>query len=378
MNIDFSEEQEMLKKMARELLSAKCPGSLVREMMEDERGYPPNLWSEISDLGWVGLAFPAKYGGADGSFLDLTILLEEMGRVCFPGPFFSSVLLGGMPILYAGNEEQKKELLSKICKGELLATLALTEADVRFDSAGVKLKATRDGDNFILNGSKMFITDAHVADLLICAARTSPGRGTDNGITVFLVDGKSPGLETTLLKTVDGSKQCEVVFKKVKVPAKNVLGEVDKGWGIVDKTLQLAVVARCAEMLGGAQRILELAIQYSNDRQQFGHPIGTFQAIQHHCANMATDVDGMRMTTYQAAWMLTENLPCRKEVAIAKGWASDAFKRVAFLGVRVHGGVGFMEDHDVSIFYRKATTYEISFGDADFHRDVLSKELSIV
>ncbi len=372
MNIDFNEEQEMLKKMAREFLTTKCPGSLVREMMEDERGYPPSLWKEISDLGWVGLAFPTKYGGADGSFLDLTILLEEMGRACFPGPFFSTVVLGGMPILYAGNEEQKKELLPKLCKGELIASLALTEAEFKFDSSGVKLKVVAEGDSFVLNGIKMFVTDAHIADLLICAARTN------NGITVFLVDGKSPGIQTTLLKAVDGSKQCEVAFKNVKVPAKNILGKVDKGWEIIDTVLRLAAVARCAEMLGGAQKILDLSIQYSNDRRQFGHPIGTFQAIQHHCANMATDTDGMRMTTYQAAWMLSENLPCRREVAIAKGWASNAFKRVAFLGLRVHGGVGFMEDHDISIFYRKALTYETSFGDADFHRDALARELHMV
>ncbi len=372
MNIDFNEEQEMLKKMAREFLTTKCPGVLVREMIEDERGYPPSLWKEISELGWVGLAFPSKYGGADGSFLDLSILLEEMGRACFPGPFFSTVVLAGMAILHGGTEEQKKELLSKLCKGELIATLALTEAEFNFDSSGVKMKAVAEGDSFILNGTKMFVTDAHIADLLICAARTN------NGITVFLVDGKSPGIQTTLLKAVDGSKLCEVAFKNVKVPAKNMLGKLDKGWEIIDKILPLAAVARSAEMLGGAQRILELTIQYSNDRRQFGRLIGTFQAIQHHCANMAIDVDGMKMTTYQAAWMLSENLPSRKEVAIAKGWASDAFKRVALLGLKVHGGMGFMEDHDISIFYRKALTYENSFGDAEFHRKAIARELHMV
>lgn len=378
MDIDFSEEQEMLRKMARDFLTTKCPGTLVREMMEDEQGYPPDLWREIADLGWLGLTFPAKYGGEDGSFLDLAILLEEMGRVCFPGPFFSTVLLGGLPILHLGNEGQKRELLPKICKGELLATLALTEPEGRFDPSGVTLKAVPDSDGFVLSGTKLFVPDAHIADVIICVARTSQAaRETDKGITVFLVDGKSLGLERSLLKTVDGSKQCELIFKEVRVPSKAILGEVDKGWGAIGRILELAAVAKCAEMLGGAQRILEMAIQYANDRQQFGRLIGTFQAIQHHCANMATDVDGMRMTTYQAAWMLSENLPCRKEVAIAKAWASDAFKRVAFIGLRVHGGIGFMEDHDVSIFYRKARTDEFSFGDADFHRDVVSRELHI-
>ena len=378
MDIDLSEEQEMLKKMARDFLADKCPGTLVREMMEDERGYPPDLWREIADLGWLGLMFPGNYGGEDFNFLDLSVLLEEMGRVSFPGPFFSTVVLGGLPILRMGTEEQKKEFLPKICKGDLLATLALTEAEPSFNSSGVKMKATADGDDFILSGTKMFVPDAHIADLLVCVARTGQAGESDQGITVFLVDGKSPGLERNLLQVVDGSKQCEVIFKDVRVPKKAVLGEVGKGWADIERVLKLAAVAKCAEMLGGAQRMLDMAIQYAKEeRKQFGSFIGSFQAIQHHCANMATDVDGIRMTTYQAAWMLSENLPCNREVSIAKAWASDAFKRVTILGVRVHGGIGFMEDHDASILYRKARTDEFSFGDADFHRDIISRGLKV-
>lgn len=371
MDINLNEEQEMLRKMAREFLTTKCPGKLVKEMIDDKQGYSPSLWKEIADLGWVGLAFPSKYGGADGSFLDLAILLEEMGRVCFPGPFFSTVVLGGMAILHSGTEKQKEELLPKLCKGELLATLALTELDYQLDPLAIKMMATAQGDGFILDGVKMFVSDAHIANIILCAAQT------DKGITLFLVDAKIPGIQTTLLKTVDGSKQCEITFNQVKVPANNILGEINKGWEIIDMVLQLAATGRSAEMLGGAQRILELTIAYTNDRKQFGRLIGTFQAIQHHCANMAIDVDGMRMTTYQAAWMLTEDLPCRKEVAIAKGWASDAFKRVVLLGLKVHGGMGFMEDHDISIFYRKALTYENTFGNAKFHREVIARELNL-
>ncbi len=377
MDIDLSEEQEMLRKIARDFLADKCPGTLVRGMMEDERGYPPELWREIADLGWLGLVFPSDYGGEDFNFLELAILLEEMGRVSFPGPFFSTVVLGGLPILHMGTDKQKKEFLPKLCKGDLLATLALTEADASFDPSAVTLKAIPDNDSFILSGSKLFVPDAHIADLLICVARTSPAGEPDQGITVFLVNGESPSLERNLLATVDGSKQCEVIFKEARVSKNAVLGEADAGWEAIERILALAAVAKCAEMLGGAQRVLDMAIQYSKERQQFGRFIGTFQAIQHHCANMATDVDGMRLTTYQAAWMLSEGLPCKKEVSIAKAWASDAFKRVTFLGLRVHGGVGFMEDHDASIFYRKARTDEFSFGDADFHRNIVSQELQI-
>lgn len=377
MDIDFNEEQEMLKKMARDFLTAKCPGSLVRQMLDDERGYPPELWEEIAGLGWLGLAFPTQYGGEGGSFLDLAVLLEEMGRVCLPAPFFSTVVLGGLPILFLGSEKQKKELLPRLCKGKLIATLALTEPEVRFDAAGVTLKAIRDKDSFVLSGTKLFVSNAHVADVILCVAQTGQGKEAGKGITVFLVDAKSPGVEYNLLKTIDGTKECEVIFKDVRVPASNVLGGVGEGWSGIEKVLQFAAVARCAEMVGGGQRVLEMAIQYANERQQFRRLIGTFQAVQHHCANMAADVDGMRLTTYQAAWMLAENVPCRREVAMAKAWASEAYKRVAFIGLRVHGGVGFMEDHDVSIFYRKALTYDASFGNAEFHRNIISQELHI-
>lgn len=377
MDINLTEEQEMLKKMARDYLTEKCPGTLVRELIEDEKGYRPEMWRDISELGWVGLALPAKYGGADGSFIDLAILLEEMGRVAFPGPFFSTVVLGALTLLKAGSEEQKQEYLPKIARGELIATLALTEGDGSPDPETIELKATASKAGYVLNGTKMYVPDACAADLIICAARTGPGKN-GAGITLFLVDRKNPGVECTMLKTVDGSKPCEVVFKDAVVPAGSVLGKVDQGWETMDWVLQRATAAKCVEMVGGAQRVLELAIAYSNDRRQFDRLIGTFQAIQHHCANMATDVDGMRLTAYQAAWMLSEGLPSRREAAIAKAWCSDAFRRVAFLGLRVHGGVGFMEDHDISVFYRKAISYENAFGDADYHRDVLSREMNLV
>jgi len=377
MDIDLNEEQEMLRKMARDFLVAKCPGTLVREMVGDERGFPSDLWREIADLGWLGLVFPSNYGGEGGSFLDLVVLLEEMGRVCFPSLFFSTVVTGGLPILYAGNEEQKKEFLPKICKGELLATLALTEPDIRFSPSGVTLKAIPDKDSFILSGTKLFVPDAHIADLLVCVGRTNQVEVADEGITIFLVDSKSPGLDCNLLKPVDGSKQCELIFKAVRVTGKAVLGEVDKGWGVTKRILELAAVAKCAEMLGGAQAILEMTVQYAKERQQFGRAIGSFQAIQHRCADMATDVDGMRLTTYQAAWMLSQNLPCVKEVSIAKAWASDAFRRVALSGLKIHGGVGFMEDHDMTLHYRRACASELCFGDADFHRRIVSQELHI-
>jgi len=372
MDLAFSEEQEMLKKMARDFLSKECPKTLVRQMEEDDKGYTPDLWAKMAELGWMGLAFPEAYGGGGGSFLDLAVLLEEQGRACLPGPFFSTVVLGGYTILEAGTEEQKKEFLPKISQGKEIITLALTEPSATYSAEGIELAATAEGDHEILNGTKLFVADAHVANHLIVAAKAARG-----GITLFIVDAKSPGISYTLLKTIASDKQCEVVFDKVKVPKKNILGGQGKGWLVIEKVLQRAAVAKCAEMLGGAQQVLEMTVDYAKQRVQFGKPIGSFQAIQHHCANMAIDVDGCRFITYQAAWMLSEGIPATKEVAMAKAWTSEAYRRVTALGHQVHGGIGFIKDHDMQLYYRRAKAAEVTYGDADFHREVVAREIGL-
>jgi alkylation response protein AidB-like acyl-CoA dehydrogenase len=253
----------------------------------------------------------------------------------------------------------------------------LTEPSATWEAEGVATKATQEGDSYVISGTKLFIPDAHVADRIICVARTGEGAEPEEGITLFLVDGKSPGISHTLLKTIASDKQCEVVFDKVKVPKENIIGEVDKGWGVVEKVLRWAAVAKCAEMVGGAQQVLDMTVEYAKERVQFDRPIGSFQAIQHHCANMATDVDGCRLITYQAAWMLNEGLLCPKEVAMAKAWVSDAYRRVAALGHQVHGGIGFTKDHDMQLYFRRAKAGELAYGDADFQREVVAVELGM-
>lgn len=375
MDLSLSEEQEMLKKMARDFLTKECPKTLVKEMAKDEKGYTPELWRKMGELGWMGLVLPEKYGGGGASFLDLCILLEEMGRACLPGPFFSSAVVATYAILEAASEEQKKDLLSRMANGSIIATLALTEPSARWTADGVELKATLDKDGYVLEGTKLFVLDANVADYFIVAARTKKGAKPEDGVSLFLVGAKSPGISVTLLKTIAGDKQCEVAFNRVKVPASGLLGKKDEGWKYIEKVLEKATVAKCSEMVGGAQQVLEMTVQYAKDRVQFGRPIGSFQAIQHHCANMVTDVDGSRFITYQAAWMLSEALPATKEVAMAKAWVSEAFRRVTALGHQIHGGVGFIEDHDMPLYYKRAKAWELAFGDADFHREVVAKAL---
>jgi alkylation response protein AidB-like acyl-CoA dehydrogenase len=377
MDLGFSEEQEMLRTSARDFLEKECPKSLVKEMAEDERGYTPELWRKMAELGWMGLVIPEEYDGMGMSFLDLVVLLEEIGRACVPGPFFSTVILGGFAILDAGNEEQKKEFLPKIANGEMIVTLALTEPSGRYDADAITVKAVPDKDDYLISGTKLFVPDANIADYMVCAARTKDGASPDEGITLFLVDAKSPGIATTLLKTIAGDKQCEVIFDNVRVPKKNMLGELDKGWGVVERILEKATVALCAQMIGGAQAALEMSVAYAKERVQFGRPIGSFQAIQHYCANMVTDVDGSRFITYEAAWKVSEGLPATMEVSMAKAWVSEAYRRVTLLGQQIHGGIGFCMDHDMPLYFKRAKAAEPTFGDADWHREMVARELGL-
>jgi len=377
MNLDFTEEQEMLRTAARDFLTRECPKTLVRELEEDEKGYSPELWRKMAELGWMGLVLPEEYGGMGMEFMDLIILLEEMGRNILPGPFFSTVVLGGLPLMAAGTEEQKGEFLPRVANGEMLLTLALTEPSARYDAAGVATTAVAQDDSFVLNGTKLFVENAHIADYIICVARTKKGASPEEGLTLFLVDAKSPGISTTLLKTIAGDKQCEVTFKDVRVPKGNIIGKLDKGWPVVEKVLEKATVGLCAQMVGGAQKALDMSVEYAKERIQFGRPIGSFQAIQHYCANMVTDVDGSKYITYEAAWKLSEGMPAAMEVSMAKAWTSEAYRRVTLLGQQIHGAIGFCEDHDMPLYFKRAKGAEPTFGDADFHREMVAKQLGL-
>jgi alkylation response protein AidB-like acyl-CoA dehydrogenase len=374
MKLTLTEEQEMLRKTARDFLTDKCPKKFIKQMEESETGYSRELWQEMAELGWMGLAFPEKYGGGDMNFLDLAMLLEEMGRACLPGPFFSTVVLGGLPILDLGSEEQRQEYLPKLIRGEKIFTLALTEpGHHHYDASSVKVEATPDGSNYTISGTKLFVPDAHIADYLLCVAKTKPG----GEITIFLTDAKNRRINYTVLKTIAGDKLCEVVFDQTPLPKANVLGERNRGWSGVQKIIERAAVGKCCEMVGNLQRVLEMTVDYAKERKQFDRPIGTLQIIQHYCADMATDIDGARFGTYQAAWMLSEGLPCTKEVAIAKAWTSQASQRVVALAHQIHGAIGVTIEHDLHYYTRRAKAAELAFGDANLYREVVAKEMGL-
>ncbi|MBE0415874.1 MAG: acyl-CoA/acyl-ACP dehydrogenase [Dehalococcoidia bacterium] len=377
MNLDFTEEQEMLRTSARDFLTTECPKTLVRELEESEKGYSPELWKKMAELGWMGLVIPDKYDGMGMQFMDLAVLLEEMGRNILPGPFFSTVVLGALPILSAGSEEQKKEILPKIAGGKAILTMALTEPSATYEASGVHTKAVARGNSFILNGTKLFVENAHIADYIICVTRTKDGASPEEGITLFLVDAKSPGIKCAVIPTIALDKQCEVVFENVSVPKKNMLGELDKGWPLVARTLEQATMAKCAEMIGGAQAALDMTVAYAKERVQYGRPIGAFQAIQFYLSDMWMKVTMSKNITYEAVWMVSEGLPCTEKVAIAKGWVNDAYKFVTERGVQVHGAIGTTRDHDMGLYYRRAWAADQTFGNTDFQREVVARQMGL-
>jgi alkylation response protein AidB-like acyl-CoA dehydrogenase len=374
MKLTLSEEQEMLRRTAREFLTEKCSKKFVKQMEESETGYSRELWQEMAELGWIGLVFPGKFGGGDMSFLDLAVLLEEMGRACLPGPFFSTVVVGGLPILDLGTEEQKQEYLPELIRGEKIFTLALTEPGYHnYDASSVTAEAVPDNGNYIVRGTKLFVPGAHMADYLLCVARTKP----EGSIAILLTDAKNPKIRCTVLKTMAGDKLCEVVLDQVSVPEGRILARSNHEWSAVQKIIERAAVGKCCEMLGNIQRVLEMTVDYAKERKQFGRPIGSFQVIQHYCADMATDVDSARFSTYRAAWMLSQGLPCTKEVAIAKGWIGEAAQRVFALAHQIHGAIGVTIEHDLHYYTRRAKAAELAFGDTDFYREVVARQMGL-
>ncbi len=374
MKLTLSEEQEMLRKTARDFLTEKCSKKFVKQMEESETGYSRALWQEMAELGWMGLAFPGKYGGGDMSFLDLAMLLEEMGRACLPGPFFSTVVLGGLPILDLGTEDQKREYLPQLIRGEKIFSLALTEPGYHdYDASSVAAEAVPDNGKYVVSGTKLFVPDAHIADYLLCVTRAQP----EDSITMFLADAQNPKVKCTILETMAGDKLCEVVLDQVSVPRGRILGQSNLGWSAVQRIIERAAVGKCCEILGNIQRVLEITVDYAKERKQFGRPIGSLQVIQHYCADMATDVDGARFCTYQAAWMLSEGLPCTREVAVAKAWIGEAAERVFALAHQIHGAIGVTLEHDLHYYTRRAKAAELAFGDADFYREIVAREMGL-
>lgn len=378
MNFELDEEQVMLKTSARDFMDNECPKEHVREMMEDEKGYSPELWKKIADLGWMGISFPEQYGGADFTFLELAVVLEECGRALLPGPLMPTVVQVGRTILAAGTEEQKQKYLPPMFEGKAIYTPAFMEENGSIDAAGMTVTATPSGDNYIIKGTKLFVQDAHVADYYLCVTRTTDGANKEDGITLFMVDAKSEGIQVEVLKTMTGEKLCEVVFNNVSVPAENIIGEVDKGWPVVERMKCEAAVAEAAWMTGGSRWVLETSIDYAKERIAFDRPIGSFQAIQHKLSNMALEIEGATSIMYYAAWAISEDsedIPMA--TAMAKSWCGETYMHASADGIQIHGGIGFTWDHDMHLYFKRAKSSQMSFGDELYHREKIAALLGM-
>ena len=369
MDFALSAEQELLKKEARHFLETECPKSMVKKLEASELGYSPEMWKKMADLGWLGLILPEAYGGVGGSLLDLAVMLEEVGRTTAPSPIFSTMVMGVLPILEAGNEQQKKHLLPRVANGEVLLTMALAEPEADYQPQYLSTNATHHKDGvFSITGTKLFVQNAHTANYLLVVARTGKVNAAGDGISIFIIDSDTSGVASTPLITIAADKQFEVMLDKVPCSNNDVLGGLNKGWPIVESTLRKATALQCVEMVGVAHKALELTAGYAATRIQFARPIGSFQAVQHRLADMLTDVESARWLSYQAVWRLDKGLPAAREVSIAKAWTSDACQRVVSGAHHIHGGVGFDVDYDLHYHFRWSKALELNLGSAPIHK----------
>jgi alkylation response protein AidB-like acyl-CoA dehydrogenase len=372
----FSEEQEMLRQSARALLEKECPSAVVRKLMDDERGLDPALWKKMAELGWLGLVIPEKYGGGGLSYVDLVLVMEEMGRVVLPSPFIWTVMFAEA-IKRSASDNQKSALLAKIASGDLIATVAYLEPSAVWSADGIAMTARKDGAGYVLNGTKLFVNDAHIADCMLVAARTQ--ETGNRGITLFALEAKRTGMAITRLTAMDQTRKlAQVTFTDVKASASDIVGEPGNGWDTLSKVIDRGKVMLAGEMMGGAQKVLEMTVDYAKVRVQFGRPIGSFQAVQHKCANMMIDVESAKSACYYASWAVSNEVnEAPLAAALAKTAASDAFRRVSAEGIQLHGGIGFTWDHDMHLYFKRAKSSEFTFGDANWNRELVAQGINL-
>lgn len=372
MNFGFSEEQEMIRKSARDLVKGQSSFERIRGHANDEKGFSEDIWRQMAEQGWLGTVLPDSYGGVGLGYVDLLCIQEELGKGVMPEPILSSGVLGAGAIFHGGSEAQKQELLPQIASGELIATLGAYELAGRYDFAHVETHADGNGGGYKLTGEKAFVPDAHVAGKIIVSARTSGGKNDKEGISLFLVDAKGPGVNLKPVKTIDRRRRFTLELKDAKAEP---LGEIGAGYAALDATIDRATVALCAEMLGGMEAALQMSVAYSKERVQFGRPIGSFQAIKHKAANMYVALETARSATYYATMAVDENMPdMRPAISCAKALCSDSYLKIGKDAIQIHGGIGFTDECDVQFFYKRAVVASVTFGDASYHRDRYAAE----
>lgn len=368
MDFRLTPAQELLVSNAREFFQHHCPTTLVQDIALDPHGFAEDLWRHISALGWPGLLIPAAFGGSDGSVLDVALLVEAMGHACFPSPYVHSAVIATALLLGADNPSLQQRFLPSMAQGKRLCTLALTEESADFLPTAVSMV----GDiGEPLNGCKLFVHNAHIADDLIVVVR---GGG---GYNLVIVERHQPGITLVPLESMTDEKVFAVTFSGIEITPDTLLGPVGGGWEVLAPVLQLGALVRCAEMVGCAQRILEICVDYAKIREQSGRAIGAFQAIQHHCADLLRHVEGSRYLVYHAAWQIASGMDGSATIAMAKAYANEACLSVARKGHQILGAMGYCEEHPLHLFHKRILAASLDFGDAAMHLETVATTLGL-
>ena len=374
MDVLPGEEEQMVKNLAREFLEAECPPSLAREMEKDNLGYPPELWKKISDLGWFGMSLPETYGGQGLPLSYLGLISEELGRVIAPVPFHST-MVAALTIAADGTDQQKQSILPHISSGDMILTWAFQELNPKLSPESIRTTATETDGGYVLNGTKMFVDNYVAADKILVTCRTSPATEISSGLSMFIIDTNLSGMVETPLVTIAKDKQSKVTFEGVKISKDDLIGELDQGWDIAVDMLDRGTALLCAQMVGAARKDIEIGIEYAKNRVAFGRPIGAFQSVQHMCADMTIWVDGAQMLTYEALWKMDEGIPASVDVSQAKAFCNDKCQAAVRSSQVLHGGMGFMMEFDLHLWYRRVCAWTMRLGTSFEHRARVSKAL---
>jgi len=372
MNLDLTTEQKIMQASAKDFLAKHCHSDVSRAARDAEEVYPLALWKQMAQMGWMGIAIDEQYDGTEGNVQDLSVLIEAMGAACAPVPYFTTVVVCGTALQQSSNSLLKEQLLPAIAAGNLVVSYALIEPGNSYGFSNINSTAIAQGDSYRLSGSKLFVEYARGADYFLVVAAVK-----DQGLALFMVDASSEGISLRSMPTLDYSKQCEVKLQDVSVSAKNLLAIGDEAMALLQSVEQVAAVAKSAEILGAIQLVTDISVNYAKDRTQFDQPIGGFQSIQHHCANMAVEVDSCRYLTGMAAWKVAQGLTAEKEVSMAKAFVSRAGVRICKLGHQIHGAISFCDEHDMHLFLRKSQAASMAFGDADYHNEKVAQSLGL-
>ena len=374
MNILPSEEELMVKNAAREFLDAECPPSLARAIEQDERGYSVELWEQMASLGWFGISLPEVYGGGGLPVTYLGLILEECGRAIAPVPFHSTAT-ATLAVANHGTDKQKQSILPRVARGDLIMTWAVQEMNPRLRADAVHCRGVVDGDSLVISGIKHFVDNFSAAELVVMAVRTAAPSDASAGISLAIVPTNAAGITETRLTTLAKDSQSKIALDGVRIPLSNVIGEINEGWPATYEMLDTGTALLCTQIIGAARKDAEMAIEYAKNRVAFGRPLAGFQSIQHLCADMIVAVDGAQLLTYEALWKLDAGLPYSVEVSQAKAFTNDKCQATVRSSQQIHGGIGFMMEFDLHLWYRRVTAWTMRLGTSFEHRARVARSL---